>query len=124
LSPASDEFVKIYSIVRKANAAARQAARPGVVARDVDRAARDVIEEAGYVETFTHGTGHGLGMEVHEPPRIAPGDDTILKPGMVFTIEPGIYLTERFGARIEDDIAITRDGHDRLTSFSHDLMVV
>lgn len=124
LSPASDEFVKIYNIVRKANAAARQAARPGVAARDVDRAARDVIEEAGYVETFAHGTGHGLGMDVHEPPRIAPGDDTILKPGMVFTIEPGIYLTERFGARIEDDIAITCDGHDRLTSFSHDLTVV
>jgi Xaa-Pro aminopeptidase len=63
-------------------------------------------------------------MDVHEPPRIAPGDSTILEPGMVFTIEPGIYLTERFGARIEDDVAITGSGHDRLTSFTHDLIVV
>lgn len=124
LGPASNEFRAIYAIVREANAAARSAVRPGTIAHQVDRAARDVIERAGYVETFTHGTGHGLGLDVHEPPRIAPGDQTVLEPGMVFTIEPGIYLRERFGARIEDDVTVTESGYDRLTSFSHDLVIL
>jgi Xaa-Pro dipeptidase len=124
LGSPSEELTRIYSIVREANAAARQTAKPGVLAEDVDRAAREVIRDGGYSEAFIHGTGHGLGMDVHEPPRIAPGDPTILQPGMVFTIEPGIYLAERLGVRIEDDVAIVRDGHDRLTSFTHDLIVV
>jgi len=124
LGPVSDEFRVIYEIVREANAAAQAAVHPGRTAHEVDRAARDVIERAGYVETFVHGTGHGLGLDVHEPPRIAPGDHAVLKPGMVFTIEPGIYLRGRFGARIEDDITVTEDGYDRLTSFSHDLVIL
>jgi len=124
LGPVSDEFRSIYEVVREANAAARSAVRAGITAQEVDRAARDVIEDAGYLETFIHGTGHGLGLDVHEPPRIAAGDETVLEVGMVFTIEPGIYLQERFGARIEDDIAVTEAGHDRLTGFSHDLVVV
>lgn len=124
LGPASDEFRAIYETVREANAAAREAVRPGVTAHDVDQAARRIIEQAGYGETFAHGTGHGLGLDVHEPPRIAPGDETVLQPGMVFTIEPGIYLAERFGARIEDDVAVTGTGIDKLTSFSHELVVL
>jgi len=124
LGSVSDEFQAIYAIVREANAAARSAVRPGTTAHEVDCAARDVIERAGYVEMFAHGTGHGLGLDVHEPPRIAQGDQTVLQPGMVFTIEPGIYLTERFGARIEDDVTVTEDGYDRLTSFSHDLLIL
>ncbi len=124
LGPPSEAFLQIYDVVREANAAARDAAGPGVLAEDVDRAAREVITRAGYGETFIHGTGHGLGLEVHEPPRIARGNRTILRPGMVFTIEPGIYLTEHFGARIEDDVAVTEHGIDRLTAFSHDLVVL
>lgn len=124
LGPVSDEFAAIYRIVREANAAGRGAAVPGATAEEVDQAARSVIERAGYAEMFIHGTGHGIGLDVHEPPRIAPGDNTILRPGMVFTIEPGIYVTEKFGVRIEDDIAITESGNDQLSIFSRDLMVL
>ena len=124
LGPVSDEFAAIYKIVREANAAGRGAAVPGATAEEVDQATRSVIERAGYAEMFIHGTGHGIGLDVHEPPRIAPGDNTILRPGMVFTIEPGIYVTGKFGVRIEDDIAITESGNDQLTIFSRDLMVL
>jgi Xaa-Pro dipeptidase len=110
-----DEMAKIAQIVLEANEAARMKAGPGVPAQDVDRAARRVIEEAGYGEYFTHRTGHGLGMEGHEEPYIRGGNLAPLEPGMTFTIEPGIYLPGRGGVRIEDDVVITESG---LRSFS------
>jgi Xaa-Pro dipeptidase len=110
-----DEMKTIAQIVLEANEAARAKAGPGVPAQDVDRAARMVIEEAGYGEYFTHRTGHGLGMEIHEEPFIRDGNPILLRPGMTFTIEPGIYLPGKGGVRIEDDVVITDEG---LQSFS------
>ncbi len=110
-----DEMKFIAQIVMEANEAARAKAGPGIPAEDVDRAARRVIEEAGYGEYFTHRTGHGLGMESHEEPYIRAGNPTLLSPGMTFTIEPGVYLPGKGGVRIEDDVVITDEG---LLSFS------
>lgn len=118
--PETEEYARrreIYAICYRAQAAARAAARPGARAGEVDAAARRVIEEAGYGEFFTHRTGHGLGLDVHEAPDIAPGSETVLEPGMVFTIEPGIYLPGIGGVRIEDDILITESGSRSLTRF-------
>lgn len=111
-----EEFSQIYQIVKDANAAARAAAAPGVTCGDVDKAAREVIEAAGYGEYFTHRTGHGLGMEVHEEPYMRAGNSMLLEPGMTFTIEPGIYIPDRGGVRIEDDMLITPDGAKSFTS--------
>lgn len=116
------ELSEIYEVVRKANAAARRYAGPGDKAEDVDRVARQVIERAGYGQYFIHRTGHGLGLEVHESPYIVDGNDTVLRPGMTFTIEPGIYLPGKGGVRIEDDVVITEKGSESLTTFSRDLL--
>ncbi len=110
------EYVKIYKIVLEANLSGRNAVRPGISADKVDQAARSVIEAAGYGKYFTHRTGHGLGMEGHEPPYIRAGNPLIMEPGMTFTIEPGIYLPGRNGVRIEDDVAVTETGMECLTS--------
>lgn len=115
-------LIPVYEVVKEANAAARQYAGPGVKAEDVDRAARQVIERAGYGQYFIHRTGHGLGLEVHEPPYIVNGNDTILRQGMTFTIEPGIYLPGKGGVRIEDDVVITPNGNESLTTFSRELI--
>ena len=116
------ELEKIHEIVAEANAAGREACRPGAAAQDVDRAARRVIKRAGYGDSFIHRTGHGLGLEVHEPPYIMEGNEQELKPGMVFTIEPGIYLPGRGGVRIEDVMLITPDGAETLTHFPRELV--
>ncbi|MBN1202060.1 MAG: aminopeptidase P family protein [Anaerolineae bacterium] len=118
----SDQLAEVYAIVKAANAAGRAAAGPGVPAQEVDRATRRVIEEAGYGAYFTHRTGHGLGLEAHESPNIVEGNTQVLEPGMVFTIEPGIYLPGKVGVRIEDDMLITPDGADSLTTFARDLI--
>jgi Xaa-Pro dipeptidase len=110
-----DEMNLIAQVVLEANEAAREKAGPGIPAQDVDRAARQVIEEAGYGEYYIHRTGHGLGMEGHEHPYIREGNLLPLAPGMTFTIEPGIYLPGKGGVRIEDDVVITNDG---ILSFS------
>jgi Xaa-Pro dipeptidase len=120
----NDEYRRIAKIVRKANQAAREAAGPGVSAEDVDRAARQVIEQAGYGEFFIHRTGHGLGMEGHEEPYIREGNALILKPGMTFTIEPGIYLPERGGVRIEDDVVITEGELLSLSNMTRELRII
>lgn len=115
------EIDQIAKFVDDANAAARAAVKPGVPASAVDRAARQVIEDAGYGENFFHRTGHGLGREAHEEPNISQFDQTILEPGMTFTIEPGIYLPKRGGVRIEDDIVVTEDGGLSLTNAPRNL---
>jgi len=115
------EMARIYQVVQRANEAGRATAGPGVPAQEVDRAARRVIEEAGYGDFFIHRTGHGIGLEVHEPPYIVEGNEMILQPGMTFTIEPGIYLPGRGGVRIEDDVVITEGGCESLTTFPRDL---
>jgi Xaa-Pro dipeptidase len=116
--------VKVYDIVRAANEAGIRAARPGIAAQDVDRVVRKVITDAGYGEYFIHRTGHGLGLFIHESPNIVEGNTQILEPGMVFTIEPGVYLPEKGGIRIEDNLVITQDGAEVLTSYPKALRTI
>lgn len=118
----SDKMREIYDVVAQANAAARAVARAGVTCGEVDAAARKVIEAAGYGAYFTHRTGHGLGLQGHELPQIASGVDTPLEVGMVFTIEPGVYLEGFGGVRIEDDVVVTADGIDVLTSYPREFV--
>ncbi|MCS7056928.1 MAG: Xaa-Pro peptidase family protein, partial [Thermoflexales bacterium] len=119
-----EQMREIYEVVKAANAAGRAAAMPGATGAVVDRAARSVIEAAGYGQYFTHRTGHGLGLEGHEPPYMVATDATPLRPGMTFTVEPGVYIPGKGGVRIEDDVLITEDGHQSLTSFTRELIVV
>lgn len=118
------ELTKIYRVVEQANAAGRAVARPGIPAGDVDRAARRVIDEAGYGKFFIHRTGHGIGMEGHEGPYIYAENELILAPGMAFTVEPGIYLPGRGGVRIEDDVVITETGAESLSDWPRELTII
>jgi Xaa-Pro aminopeptidase len=120
----SAEIKRIYETVKAANAAARAIAKPGSTCQEVDRAARAVIEAAGYGKYFTHRTGHGLGLEGHEAPYIVEGNATVLQPGMMFTIEPGVYIEGVGGVRIEDNVVITETGHDCLTTFERELISI
>jgi D-alanyl-D-alanine dipeptidase len=120
----SDELVRVHEVVKEAQEAGVAAVRPGVAAQDVDRAARHVIEDAGYADAFFHRTGHGIGVEVHEHPYIVEGNDEPLRVGTTFSVEPGIYLEGRFGVRIEDIVAVTEDGVERLNLSSRELRVV
>jgi Xaa-Pro dipeptidase len=104
------EFKKVYEVVHDAQSAAIARVRPGVACQDIDRAARAVIDKAGYGAYFTHRLGHGLGMDGHEPAYMVEGNTQLLEPGFVFTAEPGIYLPDKFGVRIEDDVACGPDG--------------
>jgi len=104
-----------YDVVLEAQEQAVAAVRPGVTCGEVDEAARSVLSKAGLAKFFTHSTGHGLGLEIHEQPRVAAKQDTVLQPGMVVTIEPGIYMEGKFGIRIEDMVAVTKDGGKILT---------
>jgi len=122
--PPSAEFRKIYETVKQANAAGRATAKPGVTGQDVDRAARKVIVDAGYGEYFTHRTGHGLGLEGHEPPYMVEGNEAPLEVGNTFTIEPGIYVPGLGGVRIEDDMVITDNGAESLTTYDRELRVI
>lgn len=120
----SEEFSRIYELVKQANAAGRQAGKPGLRAGDVDHAARDVIRRGNYGPNFTHRTGHGLGMEGHEGPYIFAENDLLLQEGMVYTVEPGIYLPGKGGVRIEDDVVVTAEGSLSLTDFSRELAIL
>ncbi len=120
----SDRLKAIYDVVYEANEAGRSSVRPGVTAESVDRATRQVITKAGYGDYFTHRTGHGLGLEVHEPPYIVEGNATVLEPGMVFTIEPGIYIPGLGGVRIEDNVFVTPTGCESLTTLPRELILL
>ena len=119
-----DEYQKIHRLVQEANAAGRAAARPGVPCADVDKAARAVIENAGYGQYFTHRTGHGIGMEGHEEPYMRGDNMQLLEPGMAFTVEPGIYLPDRNGVRIEDNVVVTETGADVLSDMPREIRTV
>ena len=121
---ASDEQKRVYDLVCAANAAGRAAVRPGVPLKEFDRAARKVIEDAGYGKYFIHRTGHGIGLQVHEPPDVSSVSETIARPGMVFSIEPGVYLPGRFGVRVEDLVTVTEDGGETLNALSRDFTIV
>jgi len=119
--PIDPELAKVHAIVLRANQAGRAAVRPGAACAEVDRAARAVIEAAGYGEFFTHRTGHGIGMEAHEPPYIRGDNEETLIAGMTFTVEPGIYLPGRGGVRIEDNVVVTPEGCEVLSSMPREL---
>jgi len=114
----------IYETVKAANAAGRAAAGPGVPCSEVDRAARQVIEQAGFGEYFIHGVGHGIGLDGHEGPYLRDWNHAPLEPGMTFTVEPGIYIPGEIGVRIEDNLVITPDGAQTLTTFNRELTVL
>jgi Xaa-Pro aminopeptidase len=120
----AQEVADAYAVLHAAQAAGVAAGLVGVPCEEVDGAARRVIADAGYGEYFIHRTGHGIGREVHEPPYAVEGDPTVLEPGMTFSVEPGIYLDGRFGVRIEDIVAVTDDGVERLNRSSRELRVV
>ena len=126
-SPAADRR-RLYDAVREAQAAALAAIRPGVAASDVDEAARNVLTGQGLGDAFGHGTGHGLGLEVHEEPRISRRREgvasAVLEPGMVFTVEPGAYVPGTGGVRIEDDVLVTGTGCEILTSVPRELLTL
>jgi len=109
------KLARIYNVVLAAQMKAIETIRPGATGEDVDAAARGVITDAGFGKRFQHGTGHGIGLQVHESPRMAEGCAVELRPGMVVTVEPGIYIPGWGGVRIEDDILVTRDGHEVLS---------
>ena len=118
------ELRSVHEIVRQAQQSAFEAVRPGIACQEIDRVARAVIADAGYGEQFIHRTGHGIGVTTHEPPYMVEGEEQPLRPGMCFSIEPGIYLAGRFGVRIEDIVTVTEDGGRRLNNTDHGLRVV
>jgi len=115
---------RAYEAVREAQQAALDAVKPGATAGEVDRAARKLLQKIKLARFFTHSTGHGVGLEIHEAPRIAAGQEEALRPGMVITIEPGIYLPGKWGIRIEDTVVVTDSGYEILTPCPKDLVVV
>jgi Xaa-Pro aminopeptidase len=118
------EAVDVYTLVQRAQQAGLDAVRAGPSGRDVDAAARDLIEEAGHGKAFGHGLGHGVGLEVHEAPRLAKSDESALESGNVVTVEPGVYLPGRLGVRIEDLVVVTDDGAEVLSSVGKNLITV
>jgi Xaa-Pro aminopeptidase len=121
-APRDADVVDTYAVLQAAQAAAVAAVRPGIAAEDIDAAARVVISDAGYGEFFIHRTGHGIGLDVHEDPYIVSGNPMPVEPGMAFSIEPGIYQPERWGARIEDIVVVTENGVESLNNRPHELV--
>ena len=118
LGEAPEGYHEVHAIVERAVQAAMSAAKPGVMAKEVDAAARGVITEAGYGDYFVHRTGHGLGIDIHEPPYITATSEVVLDEGMVFSIEPGIYLQGRFGVRLEEIVILRSNGPEILSELS------
>jgi Xaa-Pro aminopeptidase len=117
-------YETIYNLVLEAQLRAIDAIRPGVLGRDVDAVARSIIKDGGHGDHFGHGLGHGLGIEVHEGPRLNPESETELRPGMVVTVEPGVYVPGQGGVRIEDVVVVTEDGCRVLSSAPKALEVI
>ena len=117
----SEEYNKIYELVLKANLAGIEAVKPGVYFSDIDKAARNVIENGGYGKYFTHRTGHNIGISVHEYPDVGSANNMVVEEGMIFSIEPGIYMQGRFGVRIEDLVLVTNDGCEVLNKYPKEL---
>jgi Xaa-Pro dipeptidase len=122
--PREKDVAGTYAVLQAAQRAAVHAVRPGVLAQDVDAAARTIIAEAGFGEYFIHRTGHGIGLDVHEDPYIVAGNTLPLEPGMAFSVEPGIYQPGRWGARIEDIVVVTADGVEPLNNRPHELTML
>jgi Xaa-Pro aminopeptidase len=120
----SAEQRKIYEIVLSAQKASLGTLKKGLSCKEADAAARDIIKNAGYGDYFGHGTGHGVGIEIHELPNLSPRSGAILEVGNVVTVEPGIYIPNKFGVRIEDMVLITEDGFENLTNTPKELIVL
>jgi Xaa-Pro aminopeptidase len=120
----SEDARHAYESVREAQLAAIAAVRPGISTGEVDDAARKVLRKAGLGRYFTHSTGHGVGLEIHESPRVAAAQKDVLRPGMVITIEPGVYFPGKWGVRIEDMVAVSKNGCEVLTPTSKDFLTV
>jgi Xaa-Pro aminopeptidase len=114
----------VYEAVREAQAAAVATVRAGINVGEIDRAARNVLRSKGLARHFTHSTGHGVGLEIHEPPRLAAGQTDILRSGMVITIEPGVYIEGTGGVRIEDMVVVTEKGCEVLAPASKELITI
>lgn len=121
---ATDEMQEIYSIVLKAQLAALEKIKSGVLCREIDKTARDIIDNAGYGKFFGHSTGHGVGLDIHEAPNVSPKSDIKLEKGMIITDEPGIYLPEKFGIRIEDMVCVTEEGCKNFVSLPKELIIL
>lgn len=124
LGQVSDEQRRVYDTVLRAQQAAIEKVRAGVLCASVDAAARSVIESAGYAGCFGHGTGHAVGLEIHERPAFSPGEQAVCEEGMVITVEPGVYLQGKFGVRIEDMIMVTASGCENLTVSTKELLLL
>jgi Xaa-Pro aminopeptidase len=115
------ELARVFEVVAEAQAAGVKAVAAGVVSGEIDRVCRDRIAESGWGAAFEHGTGHGVGLDIHEAPSVAQGSTAILTPGVVVTVEPGIYLAGVGGVRIEDTVVVTDQGCRPLTEFTKDI---
>ncbi len=124
LGPADPVYRELHDVLEASQVAATEVVRPGIEAHEVDRVARRIISEAGWGPQFLHRTGHGIGVEEHEEPWIVEGNDEPLVPGMAFSVEPGIYVADRWGARIEDIVVVTEDGADRCNLLPRGLVEV
>lgn len=124
LGPIADDQREVYETVRKAHTAALNMIGPGKPCKEVDTAAREVIAQAGFGRCFGHATGHSVGLEIHEEPRCSPSSPDVLEPGVVMTVEPGIYLPDRFGVRIEDMVVVTGSGYRNFTESPKDLILL
>ena len=124
LGHVSDEQEKIYNIVLNAQTEALKTIAPSVACKDIDKVARDIISDAGFADNFGHGLGHSVGLEIHETPACNTRDSTPLKAGMLMTVEPGIYLPNKFGVRIEDLIVVIDNGYQNLTKSPKNLIIL
>ena len=122
MGKADERLREVYGIVLASQLACLDAIKPGVTGHDLDGVVRNLYEKKGCLDRFLHGTGHGVGLAIHEPPRIKIGFETVIEPGMVFTVEPGLYYPDWGGVRIEDVVAVTETGHENLTTASKKLL--